>query len=69
MRHPPDLSPARHIIASSVNETAKQERKPSLVGDVLRVLTIKLIITKTKVQTISIIKAFQVVIFGVAGSN
>jgi len=52
-KQPPEWSAARMIIAISVNATAKQPRKPSSVGDVFLVLTIKFIITKMKVQVIS----------------
>lgn len=54
LRHAPDFDPATQIMANSVNATAKQDKKPSFVGEVLPVLTSKLIITKMKVQIISI---------------
>jgi len=49
----PDLVAATQIMARRVKATARQPRKPSLVGFVFRVLTRRLIITKTKVQTVS----------------
>lgn len=54
MRQAPDLEPATQIIASKVKATARHERKPSWVGEVLPVLTSKLIMTNIKVQIVSI---------------
>jgi hypothetical protein len=53
-RQPPLCIAETMIIAKRVSATAKQPKKPSKVGDVFLVLTIKFIITKMKVQVISI---------------
>lgn len=54
LRQAPVFAPATQIIAKRVNATARQDKKPSFVGDVLPVFTSKLIITKMNVHTISI---------------
>jgi len=69
LRQAPVFEPAIQIMASRVNATAKQERKPSLVGLVLPVFTSKLIIKKTNVQIVSIWKALAIVTFGSLGRS
>ena len=60
----PVLEPATQIIANSVKATAKQDKNPSLVGDVLPVFTSKLIMTKMNVTISSIQKALTILTFG-----
>ena len=64
LRQAPVFEPAMQIMASRVKATARQDKKPSLVGLVLPVLTSKLIITNTKVQMSSIWKAVAIVTLG-----
>ena len=54
LRQAPDLEPEIQIIAKRVKATARQAKNPSFVGDVLPSFTTKLMVTKTKVQMISI---------------
>ena len=48
------MEPATQIMANKVKATARHDRKPSFVGEVLPVLTSKLIMTNIKVQIVSI---------------
>lgn len=68
-RQAPVLDWATQIIARRVNATARHERKPSLVGEVFPVFTSRLIITKMKVQIISIWNALWIATPGYAGSR